>query len=91
MTVEEMAALFEKHDDEYLRSTLDAPHDLAAIIRLQNLAPVKGDVISASGHYEFWLAFEEDKVAEAITEEDVIFLKQCGLLYEEGVGFSFFA
>jgi|UniRef100_A0A6H1ZBI6 hypothetical protein len=91
MTIEEMAALFEKHDDAYLRSTEDGPRDLAAIIRLQNLAPVNGDVVSASEHDQFWLAFDEEKVAEAITEEDVVYLKQRGLLYEEGMGFSFFA
>ena len=91
MKIEEMAELFEKHDDEYLRSTGDGPQDLAAILRLQEIAPVKGDVVSASEHDQFWLSFDEEKVAAVITETDVIFLKRCGLLYEEGNGFSFFA
>lgn len=92
MTVDEMAALFEKHDDLYLKDKgFEGPADLNAIIRLQRIAPVKGDVVSASEHDQFWLAFDEEKVAEAITEDDIIYLKRCGLLYEEGMGFSFFA
>ena len=87
-----MAELFKKHDDLYLQdSGIDGPKDLAAIIKLQKLAPIEHNVISASEHDQFWLSFEEENVAELIIEEDVIYLKKCGVLYEEGMGFSFFA
>lgn len=92
MTTEEMSELFEKYSNtHYLVRGEENLRDLDAFIRLQKLAPVDGDIISASEHDQFWLAHDEGKVAEAAIEEDVIYLVRCGVLYDEGEGFSFFA
>lgn len=91
MTLEELEALFEKHEDEYKNSDLiPAPRDLAAMNKMQLLVPAKGDIVSAAEHDEYWLATDPEEFAAVATEEDVIFLRRCGVLYEEGMGFSFY-
>lgn len=88
MQLEEMIALFKKHEDEYLKYTrIENPdvrvRDLAAFQRLDILGAFKGnDVISGAGHDEVWLSADPATVAKNGNENDVIFLLRCGVLYE---------
>lgn len=93
MTLEELEALFEKHSDtEYLKRKGDGPNDLAAFIRIQNLVGGDKDIIAAAEHDEYWLSTDPTELAEAASEEDVIFLIRCGVRYDEDTeSFAFFA
>lgn len=92
MTLEELDELFEKHADEYLnKGEIKGPKDLAAFNRLHELVPSDKDIVSASEHDEYWLSIEPEDFAAAATEEDVIFLCRCGVMYADGMGFSLFA
>lgn len=92
MTKEELIELFKKHDDSYLEKPEGQQRrDLDAFNLIDRLCPGDGrDMISASEHDEFWLRVTLDDLAEVATEEDVIFLTQCGARiddYEEGLAF----
>jgi hypothetical protein len=93
MTLDDLADLFEKHSDtEYLKRKGEGPNDLAAFIRIQNLVGGDKDIIAATGHDEYWLSTDPTDLAEAATEEDVIFLIRCGVRYDEdNGGFALFA
>lgn len=91
MTYEEMSALFEKYDEEFLEGDRKRPRDLEAFNKLQKLAPVDRDVVSSADHDEIWLAFDAEKVAEVVTEQDVIKLLQLGVrLDDDNQCFSMF-
>lgn len=93
MTLEELAALFEKHEDVYLKSNeIDGPADLAAFNLINKLLPSKKDMIACAEHDEFWLSAIPEKMAEVASEEDIIFLIKCGVRYDEDTdSFAFFA
>lgn len=82
MTYEEMADLFEKHDNEYLEGNYEYPRDLAAFNMLQKLAPVKGNAVYLADLNMIFLGFNTNKVAHAATEDDIIQLIRFGVSLE---------
>lgn len=89
MTLEEMAALFEKHSDtEYIQfkritvATESRRPDLCAFIRLDELVPGNTDIVSDAEHDEIYLEVEPEDLAKVVTEEDIIFLLRCGVRYD---------
>jgi hypothetical protein len=95
MTVEEMKALFEKHDKEYIefdrvKVKRSSRPDLHAFLLLDELIPDKGvDMVAGAEHDEVYLAPELEEVAGAITEEQVVELVRCGVRLGE-YGFCMF-
>jgi hypothetical protein len=92
MTVEDLKALFEKHDNEFLKSELIASPrskrpDLNAFLLLDELVPTeighyKGhgfDMVAGAEHDEIFLEPSVDKLAAVITEDQVIELIRCGI------------
>lgn len=84
MTVDEMIALREKHDDEFLefkkvKDRRSNRPDLHALLLLDSLCPGDKDAISASEHDVAYLSFDVEKVAAAITEDQVVELMRCGV------------
>jgi|ERR1700722_1029659 len=99
MTLEEMEALWRKHDDEFgkfsiIQNKLASRKDLHALIVLDKILPHKeggDDIISAAEHDQFWLAIDVNELAEVITEEQIIELIRCGVFYDSEVDvLSFF-
>lgn len=95
MTTEELAALFDKHSDEYLEfdrvpiKRSQRP-DLHAMLVIDDLCPGDKDIISAAEHDEFWLSVSVEEFAAVATEDIVIELTRCGLRYDnycEALGF----
>lgn len=91
MTEQELIELFKKHDDKFLEKPEGERRiDLDAFNLLDKLLPRKHDMISASEHDEFFLSVRLDELAEVISEDEVIFLTQCGARiddYESGLCF----
>lgn len=82
----DLKLIFDKHEDEYIKfekvkDKLNNRPDLCAFILLDNLIPGDDDIISASEHDEFYLDIDCDKLAEIISEEDIITLIRCGIRY----------
>ena len=93
----DLEATFEKHADEYLafdrvENKLHARPDLCAFLLLDKLVPGEGeDIISASEHDQFYLSVEPDELAEVATEDDILTLVRCGVMYSEDEGLSMFS
>lgn len=56
--------------------------DMAGLNRLDKLVPGQRDMIVAAEHDEIWLAVCLKDLAGVATEEDVIYLIRCGILYD---------
>jgi hypothetical protein len=84
MSVEELVALFEKHDGEYgeFDRVVDPPSqrpDLCAFLLLDKLVPNSGDIVSAAAYDEFSLGVDLEVLAKVATEDDIIYLRRCGV------------
>lgn len=91
MTTDELLELFEKHGEtanvgqfnliEYKRSQR---RDLHAFLLLNSLFPFhdSGDMVVSAAHDQIWLFPNMDKLAEVITEAQVIELLRCGVWYD---------
>ena len=83
---------FEKHTDEFLKfdrveNKLHPRPDLCAFLLLDKLLPNDGrDMVCAASHDEIFLDAEYEKLSEVATEDDVITLLRCGVLYDEDSG-----
>ncbi len=82
---------FDEHQDEYVEfdkiPNKDRRHprqDLCAFLYLHEKLGGKGDVVSAAEHDQFWLAWDAEDL-EKLTEEDVIYVLRCGVLYDDDV------
>lgn len=85
MTSEELTELFGKHlDAHYLTGTSRGQRDLQGFIRLNELAPNESDIVVDARYDAIWLSTDLDQLAANATEEDVIYLLGCGIVYDDG-------
>ena len=82
------AEMFEHHDDEYgkfelIRFKRSRRPDLHAFILLDMLFPGSTDVVSCAEHDQFWLFPDSDDI-DCLSEESIIELIRCGVMYDEG-------
>lgn len=87
MTLNEMADLFDKHEDEYLRfervtEKLSNRKDLHAFILLDRLCPSKDGIVSDAEHDEIFLDVPGEELAKNATEEQIIELIRCGVRWD---------
>lgn len=89
MSLDELAALFEKHENEYLEFKPMPPQrlcerrDLCAFILLHQLVPGTNDMVSAGEHDQIWLDVSAEALAAVAMEDDVLTLIRCGVMYDE--------
>ena len=94
MTLDELEAKFSAaNDEEYIqfdrvKNKRSARADLHAFLLLDELQPHiagdgNGDMVSAAEHDEFYLCIDTEKLAEVITDEQIIELVRCGVMYSE--------
>ena len=87
MDLEALAELFEKYEDEYIEfervdSRQSERRDLHAFILLDRLQPGGWKIIGAAEHDQIWLDVDCEKLAEVITEAQVLELVRCGVRYD---------
>ena len=93
MTIEDLQAIFEKHNDEYIKFERVTPKlsqyaDLHAFLLLEKLLPltdaacVGRDMVSAAEHDESYLNVDLGELAEVIAEDQVVELARCGVRYK---------
>lgn len=89
----ELAELFDKQDDEFLKDERLSPHpltkrrDLRAFLLLESILPATNgrDMVTAAEHDEIWLDIDPEELAKVITEEQIIELIRCGVRYDAGI------
>lgn len=98
MTSEEIEALFEKHDDEYIKfdrvskKRSNRP-DLHAFMLLDEILPESAhDIVAAAEHDEIYLDCDDEQLEACLTEELIVELTRCGVRYDsENGGLCMFA
>lgn len=102
MTIEELNDFFSRDHDghdhtdgwKYVQGRRASRRDLHAMLLIDALLPAASfgeDVVSASQHDQFWVFPDPHQLAPHLTEETCLELLRCGLCYQEGEGFYFFA
>lgn len=100
MELERMEELFDQYsdEDEYLKfekveNKLSQRSDLHAFILFDKLMPVsKSDIIGSSEHDEFYLSIEPEEFAKVATDENILELVRCGVMYNSSYdSFSMFS
>jgi hypothetical protein len=80
--------VFNKFEDEFLKfdRVLDKLHprkDVSAFILLDILVPNGNtDIISVLGYDRIYLDTDCDKLSEEATEQDILMLIRCGVMYD---------
>lgn len=83
----DLKEVFEKYRNDFLRfelveEKLHSRPDVCAFILLDKLLPEDGcDMVSAAEHDIIYLDVDCDKLAGIATEEDVLMLVRCGVLF----------
>lgn len=92
MDVDKLHEKFEQfmENDEYLNfDKVENKHskraDLHAFIMLDKLFPSHMNIVECSEHDEIWLEIEEDDLL-TLTDDQILELVRCGLMYEYGEG-----
>lgn len=83
--VEQLRSWFTAYQEtEYLNGWSNRTDrlDLAGFNRLDKLVPGQRDMIVAAEHDQIWLSVSLQDLAGIATEEDVIYLIRCGILYD---------
>jgi hypothetical protein len=94
MTVDELKDLFEQHSHEgrldFHRISVkrSSSPDLHAFLLISELLPSDNNIISTAEHDRIWLEVEVEDLAEVATEEIVLELVRCGVIYDDGVGLA---
>lgn len=88
MTVNDMCMYFEKHNTEYsefdrIKKPITKRPDLYAFLMLENLCPSNVGIIAGAEHDEIFIDVDLDRLAEVITEQDIINLIRCSVRLEE--------
>ena len=89
MNVKELEELFgERNDGEFLefdRIELkrSSSPDLHAFKLLERLVDINGDIVCAAEHDTIYLGVSVSELAKVITEQDIIDLIRCGVIYDE--------
>ena len=77
-----LKVFFDEHDDEYLTAPMKTTSpDLTAFMLLDYLVPGQKDMISSAEHDEFYLSVIPEEVNAVATDEELLILIRCGVLY----------
>jgi len=87
--LEKVEELFEFWNDQYgefdlIENKFSKKRDLHAFILLDKLFPdLDDDIVGSTGHEEFYIGIDMEDFAKVATEEIIIDLLRCGVLYDE--------
>ncbi len=84
----DLKAAFGATDDEYLQferieNPLHSRPDICAFMKLHELVPVNPDrdMVAGARHDEIFLETEPEALAAVATQEDIIYLRRCGVRF----------
>jgi hypothetical protein len=92
MTIDDIERLYDEHEDEHLEFKNIKPErrlhrrpDLNAFLLLDKLVPGDRDMVQVAEHDEFWVEVRPKQVAAVATEEDILDLMRCGIMYDSDI------
>lgn len=85
----------DKHEDEFLKfehvqNKLSNRPDLHAFLLLDKLVPGNSDMVCSAEHDQIWLDVTPEELAAVATEEQIIELCRCGMVYDDELDSLFF-
>ena len=85
--MKKLEKLYKKYEDEYLKfdnveNKLSNRPDLHAFLLLDKLFPSNMEMIAAAEHDQICLEVEPDKLSRKATEEQILELIRCGVMYD---------
>lgn len=86
--IENLKEVFDKFEDDYIRferveNKLSLRPDIHAFILLNQLVPAGRDIVCAAEHDEIFLEVSVEDLAKVATEEQILELVRCGVMYDE--------
>lgn len=92
--VTNLQSMFDKHKGEHRKfERIDSPislcPDICAFLLLAEIGNHSGDMIATATHDVIYLAVDPRDIEGKITEDQVVYLLRCGVLFDEAEG-SFF-
>jgi len=83
-----LSEVFLKFEDEYHKFDLieNKPSkrpDLCAFLLLDKIIPGNSDIVGAAEHDEIYLGVDCEVLSEIATEDDILYLVRCGVIYNE--------
>ncbi len=85
----DLRAAFDEADREFLKfEQIKSPRhpcpDVCALLLLTELVPREPgkDIVSSVSHDEIWLNVDCDELAKVATQEHVVELRRCGVMYD---------
>lgn len=86
--------LFKKHDDEHgmferIVFPVSQCPDICAMLLLEDICNHRARMIAGTAHDVVYLSVDPSDVAGKITEDQVIYLSRCGVMFDEAEN-SFF-
>ena len=84
-----MNKFLELEDTEYcqfkkIENPTHSRPDVTAFLLLDKLCPAPGrDIVSGADHDEIYLEVDIERLAEVITDEEILILVRCGVRYHE--------
>jgi hypothetical protein len=86
--ITDLENFYDEHEDEFLKfdrveHKLSNRPDLHAFLLLDKLVPGNSNMVSGAGHDEIYLDVDVDSLLAAATEDELIELQRCGVLYSE--------
>ena len=88
-TIRLMNKFLEYEENEYCQfKKIENPThprpDVTAFLLLDKLCPAPGrDIVSGADHDEIYLEVDMERLAEVITDEEILILVRCGVRYHE--------
>jgi hypothetical protein len=84
--ITDLESFYEEHEDEFLKFNrvthkLSNRPDLHAFLLLDKLVPGNSDIVSDAGYDEIYLDTSPDSLLAVATEDELIELHRCGVLY----------
>jgi len=92
--IENLKEVFDKftndfHKFDMIKNPLSKRPDLCALMLLDKLVPGSNDIFAGADHDVVYFDIDQDELAEAATEDDVLYLVRCGVILDPD-GFMMF-
>lgn len=94
--ISDLHEMFEKHNDEFIKfdrvkEPLHTRPDICAFLLLDKLVPnPASDIVGGAEHDVIYLNTDCDALAAAATEDDIVTLVRCGVMYDDEYQLSMF-
>lgn len=85
MTIQEIEEKYGAEHGKFdlIENKLSQRPDLHAFILLDSIIPDDTDIVSSTGHDEFWLGIDVDELLKKASDDQILELIRCGVSFDE--------